>query len=45
MVKDEFGDSAQNHASDLHRQLEGVNRQIANIIDAITEVAQTKVST
>jgi len=35
MVNDEFGDSAQGRAEELKRQLEAVNRQIANIVDAI----------
>ena len=35
MVNEEFGDSAANRAEDLKRQLDAVNRQIANIVDAI----------
>ena len=35
MVGQEFGDDAQTRAEEIERQLAGLNRQIANIIDAI----------
>jgi len=35
MVNEEFGDSAQDRAEELQRQLEAINRQIANLVDAI----------
>jgi len=35
MISEEFGDSAQGRAEELKRQLDIVNRQIANIVDAI----------
>jgi hypothetical protein len=35
MIESEFGDNAQNRAQELKRQLEEINRQIANIIDVI----------
>lgn len=35
MVHDEFGDSAQSRVEELGRQLDAVNRQIANMVEAI----------
>lgn len=35
MVKEEFGDKAESHAQELRRQVDAINRQIANIVDAI----------
>jgi len=35
MVTEEFGDSAQDRVQELQRQLDAVNQQIANIVDAI----------
>ena len=35
MVKEEFGDGAQSRAEELKHQLDAINRQIANIVDAI----------
>jgi hypothetical protein len=35
MVEEEFGDNAQMRTEELKRQLEAVNRQITNIVDAI----------
>jgi len=35
MVNEEFGDNAENRVEDLKRPLDAVNRQIANIVDAI----------
>jgi len=35
VIDEEFGDSAQDRTEDLKRQLDAVNRQISNIVDAI----------
>ena len=35
MVRKEFGDGAESHIGELKRQLEEVNRQITNLVDAI----------
>ncbi len=35
MIKEEFGENAQSRTDELQRQLDGVSRQIANIVEAI----------
>lgn len=40
MLDEEFGDGAQDRADDLKRQLDAIQRQIANIVDAIKTVGR-----
>ena len=37
MIKDEFGDGAEARGQELRRQLDTVNRQIANIVEAVAQ--------